>query len=84
MTWTLEYSQEADNYLVGNRPYSNNVALAIYRISLSDSGIPDAGAHQLEPGILMCTIEQHTVVYERIPERQTLRILVIKPREEVI
>lgn len=84
MTWVIEYSQEADNYLVDNYPDINNVDLAIIALSLTLEGIPTQGAHQLEAGVLMCEIERHTVVYRRIPERQTLRILVIKPRAELI
>lgn len=82
--WVIEYSREADDYLFDNYPYTEIVDLAIIALSLTPEGIPATGAHQLEPGVLMCTIEQHTVVYQRIPERQTLRILVIKPREELI
>lgn len=81
MTWALEYSQEADNYLADNQPYITALALAIYALSLTPDGIPATGAHQLEPGLIMCEIEQHTVIYQRIPEKPTLRILVIKPRE---
>lgn len=81
MTWTLEYSREADNYLKGNRPYTHDVALAIYRLSMSQSGIPETAAHQIEPGVLMCTLEKHTVVYERIEGEHTIRVLVIKPLE---
>ncbi len=83
MAWTIEYSQEADNYLVDNYPYTNVVDLAIIALSLTPTGIPATGTHQVEPGVLMCEMEQHTVVYRRIPERQTLRILVIKPRESI-
>ena len=84
MTWVIEYSQEADNYLVDNYPYTKDLDLAIIALSLTPDGIPPQGAHQLEPGLIMCEIERHTVVYRRLPERQTLRILVIKPREEML
>lgn len=84
MTWAVEYSQEADGYLIDNYPYTKDVDLAIIALSLTPEGIPTTGAHQVELGVLMCEIEAHTVVYERIPERRTLRILMIKPREELI
>jgi hypothetical protein len=83
MTWAIEYSQEADSFLVDNYPYTKDLDLAIIALSLTPDGIPATGAHQLEPGVLMCEIERHTVVYLRVPERQTLRILVIKPKESI-
>ncbi len=82
MTWAIVYSPEADNYLVDNYPYTSNVDLALIALSLTLEGIPAQGAHQLEPELLMCELERHTVVYRRITETQILRILVIKPRAE--
>jgi len=80
MQWAIAYSQEADNYLVDNYPYTKDLDLALIALGLTPEGIPATSAHQLEPGVLMCEIERHTVVYARIPEQQTLRFLVLKPR----
>ena len=79
MHWAIEYSQEADNYLVDNYPYTNDLDLALIALSRTTAGIPVTGAHQLEPGLLICELEQHTLVYARIPEKQILRFLVLKP-----
>ena len=78
MTWEIRYSQEADNYLFDNYPYTDTLDWALIAL-LDTEGIPPQGAHQLEPGVFMCEIERHTVVYARMPELRRIRILIIKP-----
>lgn len=81
MTWEIRYSQEAANYLFDNYPYTEALDWALIAL-LDTEGIPEQGAHQLEPDILMCEIAKHTVIYKRMPEFKRLRILVLKPLEQ--
>lgn len=72
MPWVIEYSQEADSDLVDHYPYTNGLDLVLIAVSLTADGIPATGAHQLEPGLLMRKIQQHTVIHAEDPKGRPL------------
>lgn len=79
--WALEYSQEASNYALDSYPYNEAVLMAIESLAQTKSGLPTEGYKQLAPGRYLWEVAGHQVLFRRRPERNVIRILVIKPLE---
>ena len=79
--WTVEYTQEAGNYAIDSHPYNEAVLIAIEALALTQTGLPTEGYTEMEEGRYLWEVANHQVICRRIPERKTIRILVLKPIE---
>lgn len=80
--WDIEYSLEARNYLYDSHPYTEAVLIAIEELRFYKDAIPPDGCTQLEPGVYLCELMRHLVVYRRFPEakpKPLLWISMVKP-----
>jgi len=79
--WELEYSQEANNYALDSHPYNEEVLIAIEMLAVTEDALPAEDCRHLEPEIYLWAIAAHTVIFQRFPVTQVLRILMIQPEE---
>jgi len=82
--WDIEYSREARNYLYDSHPYTENILIAIEELRFTKDAIPPEGCTQLEPGVYMCEMLRHMVVYQKVlavNTRPSLWIAIVKPLE---
>ena len=80
--WDIEYSLEASNYLYDSHPYTENILVAIEELRFYKDAIPPEGGTQIEPGVYLCELMHHLVVYRRILEakpKPMLWISIVKP-----
>ena len=77
--WTIEFSQEANNYAIDSHPYNEAVLIAIEGLAASKDGLPTEGVYQLLESWCIWEIADHTVVYEKEDTNFYLYIWVVKP-----
>ena len=77
--WTIEFSQEANNYAIDSLPYNEDVLIAIERLAFQASGLPAEGTYYPIDELLIWEVAGHTVIYERGDD--ALYIWTIKPAE---
>ena len=82
--WDIEYSLEARNYLYDSYPYTENILIAIEELRFTPDATPPEGCIEIEPGIYMCEMLHHMVVYQKILGTQPKPLLwigIVKPLE---
>lgn len=82
-SWSINWSQEAGNYLDDNGMRVEDLYRAIKHLA-QNQGRPVDGWHtELSPNEIWLDVENHIIVYRRIEERQSIRINVLKLKPEV-
>jgi hypothetical protein len=81
--WEIGFSQEASNYAIDSHPYNEDVLMAIEALAFTSDGFPPEGiSEELETGLFLWKIAQHSVIYRRYTEGvRRLWVAVIKPDE---
>lgn len=81
--WTIKYTKEVRDYIYDSYPYTEAVWQAVKALRQQPDGLPSAEYVQLEVNVFKWEIVNHTVVYERNGQNNTLTIFVMKPSAEV-
>lgn len=77
--WQLKWSQESENYIYGNAPYTVLLFNELVSLAATDDGLPTYGAHNLGEGFIMGTVADHTVVWELRNADKIFIVWAIKP-----
>jgi len=77
--WELEYADEVKFYFLDNYPYTFELLVKIEELKFSEDGMPFAGDAGFRADYYWWRILNHTVIYWIFADRQTIRILAIKP-----
>jgi len=79
--WQLEYSLEAENYILDSGVYIDPLIVAIEALRLTRDGIPMGGCTHLEFNHYLWEVAGHLVLYTRLSLDHKLYITVIKPQQ---
>ena len=79
MLWRLEYSREANNYVLDSYPYNEAVVMAIQSLMLMPSPYPPGVTPSKIPGVMVWRVTDHDVYYRVNEDALILIILVIHP-----
>ncbi len=76
--WRIESSPEVDAFLTGNAGLVDDLVEEIESLTVTE-GLPDIGAMEVEPDLFYWLTADHIVVYRRVTEKNTARLISIKP-----
>ena len=76
--WAIEASPEVDAFLVDNAGLVDDLVASIESLTVTE-GLPDIGAMEPEPNLFYWLTAAHIVVYRRLPQTNTVRLISIKP-----
>jgi hypothetical protein len=79
MLWRLNYSREANNYILDSYPYNEAVVMAIQTLALMPSPYPPGVTQAKIPGIMVWRVADHDVYYRVDEDVLTLIIMAIHP-----
>lgn len=79
MKWTIEFSQEAQNYALDSHPYNEAVLIEIERLAETNDGFPETGSFEIMENWCVWVIADHIVVYELEQFNLGIVVTVIKP-----
>lgn len=81
LKWTIESSPEVDAFIVDNAGLVDDLVDSIETLKITE-GLPDIGAMEVEPNLFYWLTANHIVIYRRLEEKKTVRLISIKPDHE--
>jgi hypothetical protein len=79
--WEIDYTEEVKFYFIDNGDLVFDLLVRIGELKFTAEGMPPEGCAQIEPGVYLWVVLQHSVIYRRTEATRKLRIAVVKPLE---
>ena len=77
--WSIEYAEEAKLYFIDNRDLVFDLLVQIEELKFAEDGYPPGNWIELETDVILWSVLNHLVIFQRRETDHHLRIAVVKP-----